>query len=362
VDAYAEYTSHSKCPSRLVAHYDPYGQVQLGAVGSFGFTGELQQGNNVYLRARWYNSAAGSFGSKDPLAGIIRGSYYAYASNNPINRLDPTGLKDHRYSTGGPYVPQAEMSLVRSKLKTLYPIASGFNNVPQTVEGNTKYETAFYAALGAGAAGYPNAARLLLRYLIGDGSETAIDLHSLSRAAPRSFRRAVDLEFASVVRLLEQSPPQLGTHRVYSNDATRRIRDDPSVAYPFILPEGGSVFAKESTDWFLAANDFAIWSDGTVTVSGCVGDRALYTVSLQFHFFDLYDWEPNPGEPEGVGVAFAPDAEMRQFFLMGLARYFYVRERIPLTITRDYLNGPSGIQQPVRSVGSGGGGSGAGAK
>ena len=31
------------------AFYDPYGQVQSGAVGSFGFTGELQQGGNNYL-------------------------------------------------------------------------------------------------------------------------------------------------------------------------------------------------------------------------------------------------------------------------------------------------------------------------
>ena len=41
--------------------YDPWGQVQSGNVPTFGFTGDLQQGSQVYLRARWYNAERGSF-------------------------------------------------------------------------------------------------------------------------------------------------------------------------------------------------------------------------------------------------------------------------------------------------------------
>jgi RHS repeat-associated protein len=78
-----------------VAHYDPYGQVQLGAVGSFGFTGELQQGSNVYLRARWYNAAHGGFTARDPFAGYPEQPYslhsYAYAYSNPVLLTDPSG-------------------------------------------------------------------------------------------------------------------------------------------------------------------------------------------------------------------------------------------------------------------------------
>ena len=44
-----------------VVNYDPWGQVQSGSVPTFRFTGELQQGRNVYLRARWYNGQRGVF-------------------------------------------------------------------------------------------------------------------------------------------------------------------------------------------------------------------------------------------------------------------------------------------------------------
>jgi RHS repeat-associated protein len=74
---------------------DPYGQIQSGNVGSFGFTGELQQGSSVYLRARWYNASAGSFGSRDPFAGMpetpYSQHYFAYGYSDPIGKLDRTG-------------------------------------------------------------------------------------------------------------------------------------------------------------------------------------------------------------------------------------------------------------------------------
>jgi len=77
------------------ANYDPYGQVQSGLVGAFGFTGELQQGNSVYLRARWYNSAAGTFTAHDPFAGFSEQPYslhqYQYGYSNPVSNTDPSG-------------------------------------------------------------------------------------------------------------------------------------------------------------------------------------------------------------------------------------------------------------------------------
>jgi RHS repeat-associated protein len=55
-----------------------------------------------YLNARYYDPALGRFGSLDPL---LRGvpttallgspqslNFYAYSSNNPINKSDPSGL------------------------------------------------------------------------------------------------------------------------------------------------------------------------------------------------------------------------------------------------------------------------------
>jgi RHS repeat-associated protein len=78
-----------------VANYDPYGGLQGSAIGSFGFTGELQQGSNVYLRARWYNASAGTLYGRDPFAGMpetpYSQHYFQYGYANPVLFTDPSG-------------------------------------------------------------------------------------------------------------------------------------------------------------------------------------------------------------------------------------------------------------------------------
>ena len=78
------------------AGYAPYGETlwQVGSTQSaWGFTGEWQDAalELTYLRARWLDSHTGRFTQRDPLA---TSSFYRYASNNPINRVDPTGYID----------------------------------------------------------------------------------------------------------------------------------------------------------------------------------------------------------------------------------------------------------------------------
>ncbi len=54
---------------QAVAKYDAWGVPETPLIGSFGFTGELQQGSDVWLRARWYGAGRGGFGARDPYAG-----------------------------------------------------------------------------------------------------------------------------------------------------------------------------------------------------------------------------------------------------------------------------------------------------
>ncbi|NJK82421.1 MAG: RHS repeat-associated core domain-containing protein [Chloroflexaceae bacterium] len=76
--------------------YSPFGLPQSGALPApFGFTGELHSEGLIYLRARWYDPANGTFPSVDPFAGFPTMPYslhpYQYGYSNPILWTDPSG-------------------------------------------------------------------------------------------------------------------------------------------------------------------------------------------------------------------------------------------------------------------------------
>jgi len=80
------------------ADYSTYGEVasQTGSVGALGYTGELQDPSGLlYLRARTYQPATGTFLSKDLLQPNLPGTQgwnpYNYVGNNPATRTDPSG-------------------------------------------------------------------------------------------------------------------------------------------------------------------------------------------------------------------------------------------------------------------------------
>jgi RHS repeat-associated protein len=93
--------------------YDAFGspRTQEGPHTTFRLTGEqydykareqagdLGLGKNhglYYLRARFYDPTIGRFLTPDPLRGFSTDpqslNRYAYAGNNPVNRVDPTGM------------------------------------------------------------------------------------------------------------------------------------------------------------------------------------------------------------------------------------------------------------------------------
>ena len=78
----------------LAKSYDPYGTVTASNGTSqsiYGFTAEQTDASGlVYLRARYYNPNDGRFITGDP-SGMDE-NLFLYASANPINMKDPTGL------------------------------------------------------------------------------------------------------------------------------------------------------------------------------------------------------------------------------------------------------------------------------
>jgi len=81
--------------------YDPFGVPLLGGDASnpYQYTGEAWDAEVelLYLRARYYQPEVGRFVTKDPWAGDYDcpGTLnpYAYAGGNPVNRVDPSGLR-----------------------------------------------------------------------------------------------------------------------------------------------------------------------------------------------------------------------------------------------------------------------------
>ncbi len=70
--------------------YDPYGNPYFLLPAPYAFTGEWWQDNLdlLYLRARWYAPATGTFLSVDP---VESEPPYAYVGGNVVNLTDPTG-------------------------------------------------------------------------------------------------------------------------------------------------------------------------------------------------------------------------------------------------------------------------------
>jgi RHS repeat-associated protein len=85
--------------------YYPFGdqRAATGPVASIGYTAEHQdESGQIYLNARYFDPRIGRFTSPDPILStrrLVGLNAYAYAFNDPINRMDPSGM-DPTYGPG----------------------------------------------------------------------------------------------------------------------------------------------------------------------------------------------------------------------------------------------------------------------
>ena len=87
-------TADSTGSSTAIYTYSPFGEPDTTTGVRFRYTGQqlIGQLGLYYYKARFYSPTLGRFLQTDPIGYMDDIHLYAYVQNNPINRIDPTGL------------------------------------------------------------------------------------------------------------------------------------------------------------------------------------------------------------------------------------------------------------------------------
>src|SRR5262249_11427924 len=75
--------------------YDEYGVPNASNAGRFQYTGQmwLPEASLYHYKARAYSPALGRFMQTDPIGQAAGTNIYLYVQNDPLNQMDPSGLR-----------------------------------------------------------------------------------------------------------------------------------------------------------------------------------------------------------------------------------------------------------------------------
>lgn len=151
--------------------YDPFGGLasSTGSITNpFWFVGQYNESESgfYYLRARYYDPSTGQFDSIDPSPMSTQGPY-RYATDNPLNQVDPTGLCSLNPFAGDSCVGQAANAVKNtvSSIRIAPPSPPNFTGAGQWgmfVGGLAAFDVAGFLAYGAIVAAAAGGAFLLV--------------------------------------------------------------------------------------------------------------------------------------------------------------------------------------------------------
>src|SRR5205823_4000122 len=95
------------------ANYNAFGQPDGNTATGYGFAGEEwdAEAGLLFLRNRYLDPQIGRFLSRDSFPGSLDDpqsfNRYAYAANDPVNLVDPSGLRPEQAKVQDKYAPQS---------------------------------------------------------------------------------------------------------------------------------------------------------------------------------------------------------------------------------------------------------------
>lgn len=113
-------------------NWSPHGPLTTASTPVFGYRAELETHTSVHLRARELNGLIGQFITPDPLPGVRATSTYTnpyhYGNNDPVNLVDPLGLRPGDF--------EFYFEVVTPSVTTTTTIPTGTTTVPPSAAVN----------------------------------------------------------------------------------------------------------------------------------------------------------------------------------------------------------------------------------